>query len=315
MTQDWSHYSLQGCIFDDTAHAAPLLEAHSSQLPPRVDLRIHCPPVEDQKRTNSCVAQAVVGALETHQKKAGLPLTDMSRLFVYWNARKLSGNTHSDTGTLNQMGMAALMAYGACEEQLWPFQEAAVLAEPDARCYQNAAKHEAIQFARTPHGEAALTALAEGFPVVFGMYAPMEFYQVAHKTGVMPEPGQVPTRTPPAGHAMLLVGYDLEDRTYLVRNSYGEQFADRGYFRIPFNTLSAWSRERDYWTIGAIEQAAAFKLTGASMEDAMIAVGVDPEAVEIGGKPLDRMRSDLRARLSSDLESAKRDFRGRLRGK
>lgn len=314
MPNTWKEYSLVGCLFEDTPKPAPMLGTPSADLPERIDLRMHCPPVESQLTTNSCVANAVVGALEIHQKKAGLPLTDLSRLFVYYNARALAGNQMLDCGSLIHHGMAAILAHGACEEQLWPFQIEMIAVPPSANCYKNASQYEAVQYARTPRGVPAMTALAQGLPVVFGMYAPSSYYDAAAQTGVMPRQTEPPTsQQPKMGHAMVMVGYDRADKTYLVRNSWGPNWADKGYFRIPFETMDAWSKAEDFWTIGAIEQAEGFKLTGPSMVEAMQSVGVTPEVLEVGGNKLDRLRSDLRSRLSSDLETAKRDFRSRLR--
>ena len=315
MSEKWNNYSLNGCIFESKPSAAPVLAAPSINLPERVDLRMHCSPVENQTTTNSCVANAVVGALEYHQKKAGLPLTDLSRLFVYYNARSLSESEGQDNGSQIHHGMAAILAYGACEARVWPFQETMVTARPSESCYKNATQFEAVQYARTTRGVSAMTVLAQGLPVVFGIFAPGEYYDIAAQTGIMPRPDQVNPRQPPSGHAMLIVGYDLADKTYLVRNSWSAGWADQGYFRIPFETMDAWSREEDFWTIGAIEQAAGFKLTGPSMADAMQSVGIAADVLTVGGNNLDRLRSDLRSRLSSDLETAKRDFKSRLRDK
>ncbi|RIJ16814.1 C1 family peptidase [Henriciella mobilis] len=312
---DFTNYKLTGCIFDKTAPAAPELIASSMRLPRQVDLRIHCSPIEDQLTTSSCVGNAVVGALEFHQKKAGLPVTDMSRLFVYYNARALSGTQGQDSGTLIHHGMASMLAHGICEAALWPFDLQRVTQAPPKACYENAQKYEAVQYARTPRGESALKALAQGLPIVFGMFAPMNYYNHANETGVMPKPDQVPNNQPPAGHSMLIVGYDLDDNTWLVRNSWGVRFAENGYLRIPFETMDAWAPEEAFWTIGAIEQAEGFKLAGPSMNEAMKSVGIDPEEMTVGGSTLDKLRADLRGRLSSDLETAKRDFRDRLRGK
>lgn len=314
MSTNWSQYSLNGCLFEDAPKPSPMLGTSSVDLPQRVDLRIHCPPVENQLTTNSCVANAVVGALEIHQKKAGLPLTDLSRLFVYFNARSLAGNQMRDVGSLIHHGMAAVLAYGACEERLWPFEMATVIAQPSANCYQNAMQYEAVQYARTPRGAPALTALAQGLPVVFGMCAPSIFYEAAAQTGAMPRPDQVhPQVQPPSGHAMVIVGYDLSDKTYLVRNSWGTQWADRGYCRIPFETMDTWARAEEFWTIGAIEQTEGVALSGPSVVDSMKGIGVPEETLSRTSVNLDRLRGDLRARLSSDLESAKRDFKKRLR--
>lgn len=314
MSDNWSNYSLDGCLFESTPKPAPMLEAPSANLPDRIDLRKFCPPVEDQMTTNSCVANAVVGALEFHQLKAGMALTDISRLFVYYNARSLSESESEDKGSFIHHGMAAILAYGGCEARMWPFEQAMVTSKPTAACYDNASQYEAVQYARTPRGEPALHALAQGLPVVFGIYAPHEYYQVAAQTGAMPRPDQVRPQTPPSGHAMLIVGYDMSDKTYLVRNSWGSGWADQGYCRIPFETMEAWGRPEDFWTIGAIEQAAGLKLTGPSVIEAMKGVGVsDALLSEIGARVSD-MRADLRSQLSSNIETAKRDFKNRIRG-
>jgi C1A family cysteine protease len=315
MSGNWSEFSLKGCRFEERPSAAPTLKAPNIRLPDRVDLRVHCSPIENQLKTNSCVANAVIGALEFHQLKAGRALTDMSRLFVYYNARHLSDSTHQDSGSFIHHGMAAVLAHGACEARLWPFVEGNVLTKPSEDCYKNASAYEAVQYARAPRGTPALTAIAQGLPIVFGIFVPGEYYQVAAQTGRMPKPDQVVSEQPPSGHAMLIVGYDMNDRAYLVRNSWGPGWADHGYCWIPFETMDSWSRDEDFWTIGAIEDAAGFQLSGPSLSTAMQGVGVSNDLIEARAAKLESLRSGLRQKLSGDLESAKRDFRSRLRDK
>lgn len=315
MSGKWSGYSLSGCRFEEKPSAAPTLSAPNIQLPDRVDLRVHCSPVEDQLKTNSCVANAVIGALEFHQLKAGRPLTDLSRLFVYYNARVLSESTHLDQGSYIHHGMASVLAYGACESRMWPFMEAMVTTKPTDACYQNGRNYEAVQYARTPRGVPALVTLAQGLPIVFGMYAPGEYYDIAAQTGRMPRPDQVITSRPPSGHAMLVVGYDMPSRHYLVRNSWGPGWAEQGYCWIPFETMDAWSVEEDFWAIGAIEATPGFKLMGPSLQDAMQGVGVSQDVLAARAAQLNALRTGLRQEMTSNLEAAKRDFRDRLRGK
>ena len=58
------------------------------KLPPKVDLRPYMTIVEDQQQIGSCVANAVVGAYEYLAKRYhGDESLDVSRLFVYYNAR------------------------------------------------------------------------------------------------------------------------------------------------------------------------------------------------------------------------------------
>ena len=295
----------------------PTVSVDTTNLPERVDLRQFCSPVENQENTLTCVANAVVSALEMHQIKAGQPLTDMSRLFVYYNARALSNSQNVDGGTFVQHAMAAVLAHGCCEARLWPFQKPMINTKPSQACYVDASFNQAVQFARAPHGQGALGVLAQGLPVVFSMMAPIQYYKVAHETGTMPKPDQIQTPPIPTGHAMMMVGYDLPDRTYLVRNSFGTAFAENGYCRIPFETLDVWGLPSEYWTIGAIAQASALTVSGPSMVDAAQGMGASVSAAvsepEAGG--LDKLRTDIRSRLSSDLETSKRDFRSRLKGK
>lgn len=315
MSGKWSGYSLNGCRFETRPSSAPSITTPTVRLPDRVDLRAHCSPVEDQLRTNSCVANAVIGAMEYHLLRSGRPLTDLSRLFVYYNARKLSDTTHQDQGSYIHHGMAAVLAFGACEAALWPFSEGAVLMPPSEAAYTNARNYEAIQYARTPRGVPALTALAHGLPVVFGMFAPGEYYDIAAQSGRMPRPDQVVTQKPPSGHAMLIVGYDLPERHYLIRNSWGAGWAEHGYCWVPFETIDAWSTEEDFWVFGALEEAKGFTLHGPSLSDSMKSIGVPANLIEARAQRLEALRSGLRQQLSGNLEDAKRGFRDRLRGK
>ncbi len=307
---DWTQYRTNGCLFERTPSPAPTLKAPTDALPQHVDLRSICSPIEDQGSTGSCVANAIVGALEMHQRKAGLPVTDLSRLFLYYNARALAKNEDKDTGSFIHHGMAALMAFGVCEERMWPYLEPMFMTRPTEACYQNATHYEAVQFARTPRGLSALAALAQGLPVAFGMYVPGNCYRVAGETGMMPMPEELPDPGQPSGHAMLLVGYDLGRESYLVRNSWGTGFGDAGYCWIPFKVMDAWSQPDHFWAVGAIEQAPGFSLIGPSVQETVKNV---TDAVT-GPSPLDLLRGELRGRLNAKVDAARMDFRNRLRG-
>jgi hypothetical protein len=78
-------------------------------LPREVDLRTHCSPVEDQGQIGSCVANAVVGALEYQRVKDGHPTLELSRMFVYFNARRMSGEEQYDSGSTIANGRVAFL--------------------------------------------------------------------------------------------------------------------------------------------------------------------------------------------------------------
>ncbi len=310
MTETWNNHPLNGCLFEKTPVTAPTLNVPHGSLPERVDLREYCAPVENQLTTNSCTAQAIVGALEYHQRRARQPQIDLSRLFVYYNARRMSDMEGQDCGSFIHHVMAAVLAYGACEERMWPFETSMVLTKPTEAAYANGMMNEAVQYARTPLGVSALQAVAAGLPVVFGAYFPSAYYQEAAQTGRMPVDGNR-ARRPDGGHAMLIVGYDSAEKAWLVRNSWGEGYADLGYLRIPFDTMASYSDPTHFWTIGAIEKTQGLSLSGPSLISTQQTIQSHARADMVS--VLGEMRGDIRSDLKSRLDQAKSDFRSRLR--
>jgi hypothetical protein len=313
MPETWNGRSLGGCLFESAPRPAPSLNAAAplGNLPQHVDLRAQCSPVEDQGPTNSCTANAVVGAIEMHQRKAGMPPLDMSRLFLYFNSRSLAQKEGDDCGSYIHHAMAALLAYGVCEERMWPFEKAMVTARPTDACFENATRYPAVQFARTPRGQPALAALAQGLPVAFGIHLPGECYKAAEQTGIMPSPDSIPVQSAPSGHAMLIVGYDMAQRLYIVRNSWGPGFGKDGYVMIPFDVMDRYSPPDQFWTIGAIEQSQGLSIFGPSVIENVEQVVAEAK----GPSALDELRGKLRGELEGRLDTARQGFASRLRGK
>lgn len=90
--------------------------------------------------------------------------------------------------------------------------------------------------------------LSEGYPFVFGfqVYSEFESSMVAF-TGELNLPG--PTEIARGGHAVLAVGYDLEKGQMLVRNSWGPEWGQGGYFTMPFSYISNQNLAWDMWAI------------------------------------------------------------------
>lgn len=317
MTLPWNDRPLTGCLFETPAEPGPadrIGAAPGADLPALVDLRAHCSPVEDQRLTNSCTANAAVGALEYLQKRGGERVTDLSRLFVYYNARQLAGMEEKDVGSFIHHVMAAVMAHGACEERLWPFQEAMCTTKPVSDAYRDAQRFQAVQYARTPLGPTVQAALAGGLPVVFGTYLPRRYYEEAATTGVMPPPAES-VELPGSGHAMLMVGYDGAKKMWLARNSWGPTWAEGGYCWIPFATLAAYSNPTHFWTIGAIDRTPTLQML--LRDNAGLGATAQGAPAAAGGLDLDRIRRTARAaggELDDRLRRDRDGLRDRLRG-
>jgi papain like protease len=298
---------LNGCIYGPASERDFRTVFRNDSVPEKVDLRDCCTAVEDQGHIGSCTANAAVGAIEYHYKKRDGRAPDLSRLFVYFNSRRMRGEVMLDNGAQIREAMASLIAFGACREDLWPYNPELFSAEPPKDAYNDAQTHEAIQYARVDGSQGAIAALAKGLPVVFGCVIPQRCYEEATTTGLIPRP--MLGEPVMGGHSMLIVGYDKGDRTFLVRNSWGEGWGERGYCRIPFDVMDACTRPEDFWVVAELEKQGGFEL----VRPARAAAPPRPPAAQ--APPADRaavgssaakMRDEIRTSLAADLAASSR---------
>lgn len=218
------------------------------KLPKSVDLRSSCSAVEDQGELGSCTGNASVGALEFLEIKKGVSFVELSRLMAYYNARKLEGTVRRDAGAEIRDVVKGLAKVGTCAEALYPYDVKRFTKAPSAAALKDAAARRITSYHRIVGLNDLRACLAEGYPFIFGftVYESFESERVA-TSGVlsMPEPNERVL----GGHAVLAVGYDDGDRTLLVRNSWGENWGIKGYFRMPYAYIENASLSDDFWTI------------------------------------------------------------------
>jgi C1A family cysteine protease len=219
-----------------------------SSLPASVDLSRLCSPIEDQGNLGSCTAHALTGALEFLENKDGLPVVQMSRLFLYYNERALENTIDKDSGAMLRDGIKTLASQGCCDEEKWPYDIKKFTAKPTAVCYKDGLDHQIISYQRIDTLGQMRACLAEGFPFVFGftVYESFETQTVA-QTGVVPMPGAKERVL--GGHAVLAVGYDDKTKRLLVRNSWGPAWGIKGYFTLPYDYAASRDLSDDFWTI------------------------------------------------------------------
>ena len=70
--------------------------------------------------------------------------------------------------------------------------------------------------------------LAEGHPIVFGLKLTQRFFNPRQGYCAKPDPND-PQSASHGLHAMLIVGYNDRQSIFIVRNSWGTSWGDRGY--------------------------------------------------------------------------------------
>ncbi len=217
-------------------------------LPVSVDLRPKCSPVENQGQLGSCTANALAGALEFLELESRTLFTDLSRLFIYYNERVIEHTIKSDSGAQIRDGVKTLAKQGVCPEKKWPYVISKFEFKPSPACYTEAKKHIITSYHRILTLDEMRTCLAEGYPFVFGftVYESFESLEVS-RTGIvdMPESSERVV----GGHAVLGVGYNDEQRRFVVRNSWGKDWGQGGYFTIPYGYLASRNLADDFWTV------------------------------------------------------------------
>jgi C1A family cysteine protease len=236
----------------DHLYAAPVTVL--AALPRRADLRPLCPPVYDQGQLGSCTANAIAAAIQFDQMKQELAeVFTPSRLFIYYNERAMEHTVDSDSGAQIRDGIKSVGKQGDCPEPEWPYVIARFKTKPPARCYLHAVKHKAVLYQRlTPIANQLKGCLASGYPFVFGftVYESFDTERVA-TTGKVDMPG--PNEQVVGGHAVMAVGYDDVRQRFIVRNSWGAGWGQKGSFTMPYAYLTDRNLADDFWTIRLVE--------------------------------------------------------------
>lgn len=220
---------------------------HIPQLPSTVDLRGKFPPCYDQGQLGSCSANAFVGAYEYLE-----PGFMGSRLFLYYNERKLENDIPDDAGAQLSDGVKSLEKNGLCPETEWPYDITKFADQPPETCYTDAEIHRAVEVHNVPNDLTTMKKfLAGGYPIVIGilLFPEFEGVQVAN-TGVVPMPDG--TSQPIGGHAVVLCGFRDDKQWWIVRNSWGNNWGDKGYFYLPYDYLLDPSLCSDMWVISKV---------------------------------------------------------------
>ena len=228
---------------------------NKTNLPQKIDLRKFLTSIELQVG-NSCVANALAGAYEYMAKRELGNSEDVSRLYIYYNARYLDDMQDKDGGSYIQTAIDGLIEYGACKEQLWPNVYESINDEPAGEAYEQGSQFKVVEkeFIDT-NLDLWRETLAEGYPITFAINTFNSFDDANKNKGRVPMPrASDNVRETHGWHAMLCVGYSDIDKVFIVRNSWGDKWGDGGYCYIPYDyVMNTEYNSNDSWFIKSIE--------------------------------------------------------------
>ncbi|HMK45065.1 MAG TPA: C1 family peptidase [Methanocella sp.] len=241
-----------------------ILKTGEKSLPKSADLRQWCSPVEDQGQLGSCTANAGVGMVEYYERKAFGKYLDASRLFLYKVTRTLM-HEKGDSGAELRSTMGALALFGVPPEEYWVYDIKKFDDDPPTFCYAFAQNFQSLKYVRLDPADSQYDEtlnrikvnLAAGLPSMFGFTVYSSIRQ-ADDDGKIPFPSK--GEKIDGGHAIMAVGYDdklkiknesdgnLTTGAFLIRNSWGTTWGDKGYGWLPYEYLLQ-GLAQDWWTI------------------------------------------------------------------
>lgn len=200
-----------------------------------VDLREYFTKVKDQGEIGACTVFAITSIYESILKKKNKEDNDLSESFVYYNVRHMDGKKEEDSGSSFQDVIISIGEKGVCREELHPYSHL-LSDEPSTEAYNDGKKRRITKALNVNIDKRDIrSAIQEGYPVAVSLKIFDSFYTTS---GFVRRPSKKELTSEDYGyHAMVVVGYSDDTKYFVVRNSWGEQFGDKGYCYIPYSYI------------------------------------------------------------------------------
>ena len=213
-----------------------------------IDLRNNCPDAYNQGYIGSCTANALAFLFEYNEiinnKKDFKP----SRLFIYYNERKMENTIDYDSGASIRDGIKTIIKTGICDEKLWEYDIDKFKDKPPILCYTQSKKYKTIKYFKLTQKINDLKAcLQDGYPFVVGISIYESFESDNSTTsGFIKMP--LYNEKLLGGHTVAVVGFN-DNYGFLVRNSWGTDWGIEGHCFIPYEYICNENLASDLWTI------------------------------------------------------------------
>ena len=210
-----------------------------------MDLRKHCPGIYNSKLKDS-VSSALAAIYEYYKIIDNNNYIDIpSRLFMYYNERKLINTIGHDSGSQIRIGLKAINKFGVSREKLWNYNVDNLTLKPPDKCYIKS--EETIHYFRLRQDLNTLKqSLIRKQPFVFGCTVYSEFLLSKLNGGVLLLPYKAEKVLDYI--SFMCVGYDDEKAHFIIRNNRGLLWGDKGYGYIPYKYILNKELCTDFWS-------------------------------------------------------------------
>lgn len=224
-----------------------ILRTEAPALPRVVDNRPNDWGLYNQGHLGSCTANSSLSGYRNVLKREGLPDFEASRLAQYYWTRCTEGTCDQDAGASIRDAIKTIGTNGVAPESLWPYIEEKFNVAPGDDAIAEAKNHIALAYESVSQNlDDLCAAIVRNGNLVFGFSVFLSFERLP-ADHIVPLPA--PTDAVQGGHAVCAVGYDLDKGVFIVKNSWGSDWGDGGYFYMPLDFILNPNLANDFWTM------------------------------------------------------------------
>ena len=234
-----------------TTEQEPLVEtytAHEVRVS-SLDMRGKFSSVKNQGQQGSCLSFALTSIFEYVMQLNSNQECDLSEAFLYYNARNIDegSNGNDDSGSRFKPSIDSLVEYGIAMEKIWPYNDQIYNQRPNEEAYKDAATRKLVSAMNVNlKVDDIKSALVDNCPVAASFTLTTSFFEYGNKGGYISMPSdeeiayclnKKTNNNRHCCHAMVIVGFSDELQMFIVRNSWGEDWGDKGYCYIPYSYI------------------------------------------------------------------------------
>lgn len=256
-----------------------------------VDLRKGFSVIRNQGKLGACTSFSMASIFE-YILNQGDPTKRhcLSPRFLYYNVSdKNNDGTIIDKGSSFYDNIHVLGEVGICEENLCPY-DGKFNTSPSDEAKEDALSRLVTKAENVNISHHDLTAaLTEGYPIGISLKVYDSFGK--NQKGFIFRPTDKELKSTDFGyHAMVVCGYSEKEKVYIVRNSWGEAFGDKGYCYIPFSYIEDKSLCRQACIVtgvncgdikGATTDPPKFDIENKDVEYAVLRILIDEEKQQL----------------------------------